>query len=257
MADAQTDARPGDRIVLVVGDVTSHRIPLSFALQSMGIGVRVSPLGLEACAILDEPDVNVGLVLLNLTHPGPELDHTFKTLQVKRVPDHIPIWGVVLGDDEPPPVHREALADQGVTRFVDLGIEPHEIAAKVRSLLYRGDERRSDRRVTVYLPLEFRHAATQTHRGFITDLSQGGAFVQGYELYTPGAYLDLSFHLPGSLRELTPRARVRYVVQKAPDDPGYLRNGMGVSFEDIETRVRGEIAIFVQRVAEREDGSWR
>ncbi|MEE8408214.1 MAG: PilZ domain-containing protein [Myxococcota bacterium] len=77
----------------------------------------------------------------------------------------------------------------------------------------------------------------------VLDLSQGGAFLRSDLLLEVGEEVEVTFRLPGEIRQIRARARVAWATRQS-DHKGVA--GMGLEFVDVGAQDRSAIAAFVR-----------
>ncbi len=99
--------------------------------------------------------------------------------------------------------------------------------------------RRSRERVSVGFDVRFDLEAHVSHvsehnfyQGFSENLSDGGLFVQTYQVYKVGDVLSLQLTLPDDADAIVVRGVVRWV--RAYDEPSNTKPGFGLQFQGLE-----------------------
>jgi Tfp pilus assembly protein PilZ len=87
----------------------------------------------------------------------------------------------------------------------------------------------------------------QSSRGYVTNLSEGGAFLAFEEPLEAGEQLSLSISLPWRLGTTVVEARVVWDKEERPSRGARALRGCGVAFTDMNEKARSKLRRYMQR----------
>jgi uncharacterized protein (TIGR02266 family) len=87
----------------------------------------------------------------------------------------------------------------------------------------------------------------QTQTAYLTNLSEGGAFLATEDLLPVGRQVALQIHLPWGLGALKTEATVMWRTYEAGPRARRLPSGLGVAFVDLSAAGKGKIRQYMQR----------
>lgn len=130
-----------------------------------------------------------------------------------------------------------ALSGLGVTAFMnDHAVAGHILPALAPHLFPDNFNRRATARVPVVVPASFQSggvvASARTQ-----DISRGGVAIRTLDPLPLGTVLEVTFRLPGSIKDITATGRVSWSDR---------RMGMGVQFERLTTEAQQLLGTFLE-----------
>lgn len=225
------------KTVVVADDTGAVRNRFAAALEDAGhtaIGVGTAP---ELLACLRARPGGIDLIVLNLRlvpPPAGDLIRAVHECGNRRLPILV-FSGSITNAQE-----IRQLADLGVAGYVN----EHSGAAHIVPLLAPhlfpdSFNRRLSPRVTIGIPVACRFDDTIV-AARVLDLGRGGLGVWTTTPLPPGTTVDVRFRLPGTERAVEVRSRVVWSDR---------RRGMGLRFEEVDSRDQAAIDEFVDRNA--------
>lgn len=113
-----------------------------------------------------------------------------------------------------------------------------------RERAVRGEEGRVSQRIPIQLLVDYR-ANGHYLFDFCRDLGAGGVFIETSNPLKQGSVVELIFTIPDSKETLEAKGKVIWVQSKVPGKD--LTPGMGVQFENFDSRQRKMLEEFVSR----------
>lgn len=108
------------------------------------------------------------------------------------------------------------------------------------------ESRRSPRLAPLLIRAEF-HYGDQTEVGYLTNLSDGGAFLATEEFVPVGKILTLRMSLPWQLGELGLEAEVVWRSYEAGAKASHHPVGLGLSFSHLRLEDREKLRLYMQK----------
>jgi CheY-like chemotaxis protein len=134
----------------------------------------------------------------------------------------------------------------GVDAAVDVNALPEELIFRVNEALFQGRNLRRFARVFTNLPANCT-VGERTVEGRVTNVGQGGAFVQSDSPVRSGESVRFRIRIPGAV-VASGEAEVRFVVDREPVAGASKLSGFGLEFGRMDGNSSDSIAHFVNEV---------
>ncbi len=139
-----------------------------------------------------------------------------------------------------------ALYGTGINAAVDVNALPEELVFRVNEALFGGRDLRRYARVFTNLPANCT-VGDRSFEGRVTNVGQGGAFVQTDVPVASGESVRFRFRMPGAV-VVSGEGDARFVVQREPVAGAMQLSGFGIQFGKLEGNGSDSIARFVNEV---------
>ncbi|MBK7976830.1 MAG: PilZ domain-containing protein [Deltaproteobacteria bacterium] len=134
----------------------------------------------------------------------------------------------------------------GVEAAVDVNAIPEELIFRVNEALFQGRNLRRYARVFTNLPVNCT-VGERSVEGRVTNVGQGGAFVQSDSKIAHGDSVRFRIRLPGAV-VASGEAEVRFIVDREPMAGAMKLSGFGLEFGRMDGNSADSIARFVGEV---------
>lgn len=134
----------------------------------------------------------------------------------------------------------------GIEAAVDANAIPEELVFRVNEALFQGRNLRRYARVFTNLPVNCT-LDERSVEGRVTNLGQGGAFVQSESRVANGDSVRFRVRLPGAV-VASGEAEVRFVVDREPVAGAMKLSGFGLEFGRMDGNSADSIARFVSEI---------
>lgn len=238
-----------ERKIILGGDDEYFRGPLFTHLEEAGYAVVLVSRTADVVRTATAEARELALMVLDLNRPRIDVAAVLKSLAAEQPNLKVPIVGVRSGREEPSRI--QALKQAGVRTFVDRETPLNEMLYLVRQVVAPSvAERRKHPRVPSNIPVEFWAEEASRRSGFVTDISEGGIFIETLDRYVLGETVSVRFTLAEMGWKVQGKGEVVYISPKLNRKTALLP-GMGIKFRAMPPAHVDAIRAYVESVLRR------
>ena len=227
-----------DKVILLVDDVRFFlELEKSF-LKRTSCEIVMAENGEDAIKIAKETKPN--LILMDLFMPKMNGDEACKAIKADPELKNVPVI-MVTSAGKQEEMGRCQLA--GCDDYLTKPINKMELLGKVKS--YLDIPVRKHVRVPIDAQVYYRHAGVE-YNGAVSNISEGGMFIESTEPLEMGIELGLKFKVPPQEEAMETIGKVVRVLKGLGTGPVRTIPGMGIEFTHITPRQKKVIADYAQ-----------